>query len=81
MVRLLPGECELDACASGAPSNETVVTSTAIAGEARRKPIIVNLHLFRQAMCSMCLPLSKEVDRDASAIQRDDQVVLIVGHD
>lgn len=27
----------------------------------------------------MCLPLPKEVDRGAAAIQRDDQIVLIAG--
>src|SRR6516225_7472692 len=29
----------------------------------------------------MCLPLSKKVGRGAAAIQRDDQIVLIAGHD
>jgi hypothetical protein len=37
--------------------------------------------MFWQAECSMCLPLPKEVDCGAAAIQRDDQIVLIVGHD
>jgi hypothetical protein len=37
--------------------------------------------MFWQAERSMCLPRLKEVDRNTAAIQRDDQIVLIAGHD
>jgi hypothetical protein len=82
MLLLLPGECiGLLACASGAPSIEAVVTIKAIAREARRETIILNLHLFWQAECSTCLPLPQEVDRNTAAIQRNDRIVLIARHD
>ncbi|MET3905746.1 hypothetical protein ABID59_000067 [Bradyrhizobium sp. S3.3.6] len=82
MLLLLPEECiGLLACARGAPSIEPAVTSKVIVRKARREPIIVNLHLLWQAECSTCLPLLKEVDRNTAAIQRDDQIVLIAGHD
>jgi hypothetical protein len=37
--------------------------------------------MFWQARCSMCLPPHEHVGCRSAAIQRDDEIVLIVGRD